>query len=484
MGIRTKVIGCSLVILSLFLTVSLVNYFRFRRANNRLLLVNELFLPLSRQIVQLQGNLGGLAEEMTRYYTSPNFTFDNSTFSRMAKDLYPYVIQKKMNSMEHLLSKFAGADPGNISSELTHMVGVLRQSFDELLRSTGKAGFESSYMGLRSHLQNLSKKVDEECQRITLAAQAEGRENLVASSILSLFVSVFGVISILLSHRILKPLPVLIGSIQKMADGDFHQSLKINARDNSEIALLAREVNRMLSALRERDKKIRDQQSELLQSERLAAASQLSAEVVHEIRNPLNSICLNMDWLEEQLKGSSPDISKTIQSIAREIERLNQIAEGYLVRSRVASEGTQKTPVNELIREILDFSREEDRSRHIEVEVGLSPQELLVKSDRARLKQAFLNVFKNAREAMPQGGKLKVETSIKGNVYQIRFCDTGYGMNEGTRQKTFSPFFTTKPNGTGLGLTLTKAIVEEAQGTIHFESQVGKGTTFILQFPV
>jgi signal transduction histidine kinase len=241
----------------------------------------------------------------------------------------------------------------------------------------------------------------------------------------------------------------------------------------------------MLEALRARDARIREQQKELLHSERLAAIGQLSAEIVHEIRNPLNSISLNIDWLENELQGSHSEIAATVKSISREIERLAQITESYLIRARVpVPDGErQRTEVHDLLSEILDFSSEEDRARNIAVETRWVGQDLFVKGERSRLKQAFLNVLKNAREAMPRGGRLVVETEVRDNTYRIRFSDNGHGMNESMRGRTFQPFFTTKTNGTGLGLMLTRSIVEEAQGTVQCESELGIGTTFTFQFP-
>lgn len=480
MSIRTKVIGSFLAILFLFGGVSFYTYLRSRHTNQRLTLVSELFLPLSRQVVQVQAGVQSLADEMRQFYFKPEVDSERGTFSRMARDLYPYAIQKKFVGAERILSR-QEYENNKVVRELSLILARARDTFEQLSNTTEKVKFESLYSELRGQLQSISHRVDGECEKITLEAQREGKENLISSLALSVLVGLVGLFCVILAYRVLNPLPVLISSLKKITDGDYEQSVKVKTSEKDEISLLAREFNRMLSALKQRDKKIQAQQKELLQAERLAAVGQLSAEVVHEIRNPLNSISLNIDWLESELKNPDPEISKTVKSISREIERLGQITESYLVRARVPSQEQQKTPVNELIREIIEFEKEE--SVGVVIETEFAPGEIFVKTDRSRLKQAFLNVLKNAKEAMPKGGKIRVRTVNSDNVSQILFSDTGSGMNEATKKKSFQPFFTTKHNGTGLGLALTKEIVEEAHGSIFVSSQLGTGTTFTFQFP-
>lgn len=480
MSIRAKVIGCFLLVLCLFGGVSGYGYLRAREANTRLVLVNELYLPLSRQIAQLQSNLQGLADDIRRLYFRADATPEGATFSRLVRDLYPYQIRRKFTAAEQLLSTHEGA---STAPELLAMLLQARNLFDELSAVSNRERFDALYRDLRTRLQAISRRVDDECGSITLAAQNEGKETLITSLFVSLFVGLLGAFTLLVTHRVLSPLPALIDSVKRIADGDFNQSLKVQSSDQDEIAVLAREYNRMLAALSERDKKIREQGQELVQSERLAAVGQLSAEVVHEIRNPLNAISLNIDWLAHELRGEDSEIAKTLDSIAREIARLHQITETYLLRARVPGNGPQRTAVNELIRETLDFCREEIRSHGIRVETELSGEEIYLRTDRSRLKQALLNVLRNATDAMPRGGRLAVRTTVADETYRIEIVDSGAGMSDATRAKTFQPFFTTKPNGTGLGLTLTKAIVEEAQGTVQCVSQLGKGTTFTFQFP-
>lgn len=484
MSIRTKIIGCFVFILVLFGAVSFYHYSRSGKSNARLALVNELYLPLSRHIAQLQGGVQGLAEDVRRFYFGSSTTTEDSTLSRMVRDLYPYVVRKSFTEVEALLAKQTSPNAQGAAAELAPMIAIASKTFDALSSAGDRVGFETTLRSLRSQLEALSAKVDDECQKITLAAQTDGRETLMTGLGLAWALVGLGVILLFLSHRALRSLPVLIQNLKQMADGNFDRSLKVNSGDEKEIAELARQYNRMLSALAERDGKILQQQRELLQSERLAAVGQLSAEIVHEIRNPLNSISLNIDWLQEEIRSEGEEVGKSLSSISREIERLHQITENYLVRARFPAKNDARTEVHDLIREIIDFCAEEDRSRNIEVGLDLLDEELYVQTDRARLKQAFLNVLRNAREAMPRGGRISISTEVQQNVFRVKVSDSGSGMNDATRRHTFQPFFTTKPDGTGLGLMVTKTIVEEALGSIRCESSMGQGTTVFFQFPV
>ncbi|MCB9253361.1 MAG: HAMP domain-containing protein [Bdellovibrionaceae bacterium] len=482
MSIRSKVIGCYLAVLLVFAGAAVYNYARLSRSNERLVLVNQLIIPLSRLTVELQAKTYTLADDLRRFYFPAGRTSEQSTFSRVARDLYPYIILRKFSLGEQLLAKYQ--KNGNGIEEISSLFQQTRSEFEQLSQTTEGKEFKRLYVNLRTRLKTLSERLDKEAANVTLAVQAEGRDNLIWNLILSTLVVVFGIFTLLFSIKVLQPLPALIGSIKKIADGDLSQSLKVKAAPKDEVSMLAREYNRMLNALLERDKKIQVQQKELLQAERLAAVGQLSAEVVHEIRNPLNSISLNIDWLESEMNNSGEEIKSTLRSVSREIERLNQITESYLVRARVPSSREDSVEAHEVLEEILNFSKEENKAKGIEVVTDLTPTEIYVKTSRSRLKQVFLNVLKNAREAMPLGGTLTVRSRVENNTSTIEFQDTGFGMNESTRRNTFSPFFTTKRDGTGLGLVLTKNIVEEAHGSIRCDSQLGKGTTFEFQFPV
>ncbi len=327
------------------------------------------------------------------------------------------------------------------------------------------------------HLQDIS-------QRKLIELKSTITRYLFLNTIISTSGLTFALILTLLSLQALSPLTRLLESVRTIArTGDLKQSVKVSSSAPLEIVLLAKEYNKMLEALQLRDEKIQIQQQEILQRERLSTVGELSAQIVHEIRNPLNSISLNIDWLRSESATLSLDHSETLASIAHEIDRLFHITESYLVRARVPMSEDSKVPVKELLQEVLAFTRRECEQRNIEIETEFFAEEFYVRTERPKLKQAFLNVVKNSYESMSRGGKLKVATYQRQNSFQISFSDSGCGMNESVKRNMCRPFFSTKPQGNGLGLAITKNIVESAFGSLHLESQIGKGTTITFQFP-
>jgi len=471
-----------LLVLSFISIASLYQYGRLKHANQRLALVNDLFMPMSQQIAQIQSHLQTLSDDLreSRFFISDETKSDKS--KRLSRELYPLVIQKKIARTKRLLEDHVGKEK-ELKTLLTKLAEVDRQ-LTAFLGSKDRERFEKNLEELRNGLNHIAKKSEKECEALTRVVEQEAKDNLMFLASVALFVLALGFAALWLSYRSLNPLPELIEKLKKISSGDLSQTIKVKKTATDEISVLAREYNRMLAALKERDRQIQQQQSELIKKERLAAMGELSAEVAHEIRNPLNAISLNVEWLESELGGiaCSPEIKETISSVSREIHRLNQITERHLVHARLGFENNQMTKINELINEIVSFDK--DPEGKVSVKTDLWPEEVFVRGDRARLKQAFVNVVKNAKEAMPHGGVLEVKTEIKKNTAQIMFRDSGCGMSASTRKRSFAPFFTTKPQGTGIGLSLTKQVVDEMNGVVECQSEVGKGTSFLFQFPV
>ncbi|HVY46873.1 MAG TPA: ATP-binding protein, partial [Minicystis sp.] len=225
--------------------------------------------------------------------------------------------------------------------------------------------------------------------------------------------------------------------------------------------------------------------SELVQAERLATIGKMAAHVTHEIRNPLSAIGLNVELLEEELAAESAgdEARQLLSAIKGEVERLSRIAEQYLSVARRPQPRLERERVDDLVKELVGFVRPELDKAGVTARVACEPDVPEIELDEAQLRQALLNLIRNAREAMPQGGELTVGVGATDEGVAIRVDDEGPGIPEDVRASIFDPFFTTKQRGTGLGLAVTREIVEAHRGTIRCEPRAPHGTRFVIELP-
>jgi signal transduction histidine kinase len=311
--------------------------------------------------------------------------------------------------------------------------------------------------------------------RVHAAERTEGQTVLLIV-IYSLVALAIGVGAALVSQRLLAPIQTLTEGVKAVAAGDLTR--KVDVRSEDEIGLLAREFNAMASSLdRQRD--------ELRRAERLAAVGRISAQITHEIRNPLNAIGLNAELLQEELESISAPPREAVQlvrAISREVDRLNGVAEEYLRFARLPRPQLAHQDPSEILGSLLDFLGPELQAAHIEVERDLAPTPG-VKGDEGQLRAVFLNLLRNSREAMPGGGVVRVGVRPVDGAIEVRVADTGRGIPPGDLTRIFEPFYSTKERGTGLGLAFVQQVVREHGGTIACDSEVGRGTTFTIRLP-
>ncbi len=234
---------------------------------------------------------------------------------------------------------------------------------------------------------------------------------------------------------------------------------------------------------------LKQRQEQLIRSEKMAALGQLSAGVAHEIRNPLTSIKIFIQTLEKEM-----DLDETQQEdfriIRKEIDRLNEIVVRFLTFARPEEPQLQSVNLYRLVIDTLNLLMTTIKNNGIQLEVSLSPDLPPVMGDSKQLEQVLLNLLLNAIEAMPNGGTLGVRSTVKADsetleeFSQLVIRDTGPGIQEEDRAHLFDPFFTTKEGGTGLGLSIAYAIVQKHNGQIAVESEVGKGSSFLLSLPL
>jgi len=212
----------------------------------------------------------------------------------------------------------------------------------------------------------------------------------------------------------------------------------------------------------------------------------LAAGVAHEVRNPLNSLQINVGILEQELLELLPDREAhaftVLRKIAGEIKRLDDFVSEFLRFARPPRLNVERLPVRPLLTDLAAFIAPECSKKGVALDVDLSgPDTAWV--DGFQLKQAILNLVLNALQATPGGGHVVVRASGDKRRLVVAVGDDGEGMSAETREKAFTPFFTTREEGTGLGLPLVRRIVEEHGGSVEISSTPGAGTTVTLVFP-
>jgi two-component system sensor histidine kinase AtoS len=227
-------------------------------------------------------------------------------------------------------------------------------------------------------------------------------------------------------------------------------------------------------------------EEKLRQADRLAALGTLSAGLAHEIKNPLSAIKTFVQLLPMKLQNVS-FLEKFNITVPREIDRINHLVEDLLELTRTRKRPLVHLDINQLITQVIDLHGEEMKKKGISFEDHLDRSLPHVHGDPENLYRALSNLVINSIQAMPEGGLLSI-SSVQGNsgtpMIRIAIRDTGIGMDEETSKNLFNPFFTTKDKGVGLGMAFTRKIIEDHRGTIEVTSEKGKGTTFVLRFPV
>jgi two-component system, NtrC family, sensor kinase len=305
--------------------------------------------------------------------------------------------------------------------------------------------------------------------------------------------------------RVTGPIKGLSETVAQFAAGHFGETFSTHRKD--EIGNLIAGFNEMSDRLRkaytELEGKVeasnkelevayqmlKQKQEQLVRAEKMAALGQLSAGIAHEIRNPLTTIKIFIQSLEKELELDQA-LTEDFRIIMREIDRINETITLFLKFARPEEPLFQIVDVGALVKETVNLLAAKLRASGIRLIVSFPDKLPPVEGDPKQLSQAFLNLFLNAVEAMPQGGTLKISSEVTVNpesrdeYLRMIIKDTGGGIPEKDRPYLFDPFFTQKASGTGLGLSIVYSIIQKHNGHIDVESETGKGSSFILSLPV
>lgn len=258
--------------------------------------------------------------------------------------------------------------------------------------------------------------------------------------------------------------------------------------------ILKEEIQRRTAAMQSLQAEIEERkrlEAAKIRSERLAVVGRMAAQMAHEVRNPLGSMSLNLDLTLKEIdklagrQGHSPAEGHTlVNEMRKEVSRIGNIIEHYLQFARLPNLQRRPVALNEFLHQKMAFLSPELERANVRLRTSFDPALNAVNISEDQLWQAILNLIRNACEAMPRGGELTIRTRLDGARAVLCVKDNGLGMTEEQRQQVFAPFFTTKKDGTGLGMTLVEQIVAEHGGHVDCESAPGKGSAFTMVLPL
>ncbi len=523
-SIGSKMFMTFSVALVAFGAVAVVAVGRMHSLGTDLRLLSEGYLPLTRIAAQIDVKDWATARAPEVKVMDPAA---RKVFLPIARSHFPAVVKEKLAEARTVLGRaqaIASGPDARFFADISARVDVLdarwtaydaaaRELFDAVERS--RAGPDDPVVAERAEVaRKLEKSLSldvkllqaaldgQVASRLHAAERAE-RRSAILVVIYALLAGAIGLGATVIAQRLLAPIRILTDGVKAVAAGDL--SRKVDVRSGDELGLLAREFNAMAASL---DR----QRSDLLRAERLAAVGRISAQITHEIRNPLNAIGLNAELLAEEVErlegrragpapvpaGGSPapatadprdevappsEIRTLALAIGREVDRLGAVTEDYLRFARLPRPVFEREDVNEILAGVADFLRVELAAARVELRLDLAGGLPAVRADEGQLRAAFMNLLRNSREAMPAGGVVTLTTRRGPEGIEVLVRDTGGGIPAQALPRIFDPFYSTKERGTGLGLAFAQQVVQEHGGTIVCESVVGGGTVFTVKLP-
>lgn len=295
-----------------------------------------------------------------------------------------------------------------------------------------------------------------------------------------------------LATRFTRPVDLLVRGAQQVAQGNLEVSLPA-ATDRDEMGRLAHTFNQMVERLRGH----RELQTRLNQAEKLSLVGRFAATVAHEVRNSLNYINLSIDQIRAK-HGSSDDLAaqelqRNLRNMKDEVSRMNRLVNDFLAAGRQSPPELAECDVRVAIEEAVALAEKQASRQRVSIRMELPPGLPVLRADSAQLKTCFINLLTNAIQAMPEGGEVRISARVESleqaeagrpGLLTLRFADTGYGIPAEDRERVFTPYYSTRTTGFGLGLAITRKIVEDHGGRIYAADGEGSGAVMVVELPV
>ncbi len=343
----------------------------------------------------------------------------------------------------------------------------------------GRMSFASAYIPFYNNSEKLVGYIN--LPYFTKPEELERELSTIIVSILNLYV-VLMMISIMtgviISERIVQPIKLIQSKMETIELGKNYEKIDYDRKD--EVGQLVTEYNNMVEKL--------DESAKLLaKGERESAWREMAKQIAHEIKNPLTPMKLSIQFLTRSWKAKNPDFENVLERVSstliQQIDTLSSIATGFSNFAKLPQPDAKPLNIVEVIDNVVLLYHTVENA-DITSDMG-GHKEVIVMADKEQMTRVFVNIIKNATQAIPEGvrGKIHVSLEVGDEKITARIADNGCGIPDEIREKLFTPNFTTKSSGSGLGLAMVKNMVINAKGEITFESEVGKGTTFIITLP-
>ena len=496
MSLSAKIIAPMLLLVALFATNTLYNAQRLSRALDQVsaLQTSLAALPDSFREVRREAEvLNGLFQRWERLGDDQRSRLIPLRFAALNARLSEALI--RLESLNYPLS-IAGLQQHGRSLLATYVQLEAEFSSDAQLSDTSLSEPQRWSNWLRS-VNTLEERLIELEREEAQHQSSTEREALYSALTFTILTLVLSLIFVIYLSKLLEPIRSLTEGVIAFREGKYDHRVKpLGAEELSQLALA---LNQMGEAIESRDEQLFSEQQQRLEKASLAAAGHLSAQITHELRNPLSSIGLNSELLAEEIvelglpTEKESELTQLLSDISREIERLKAITEEYLRYARIPPPDPSEVEINQLCADIIEFSRAEAERSRVTLILDPDPLSRCISVDSNQLRSALINLIRNSCEALESsGGYIKITVRSGGGEAHITIADNGPGIPQDLQPRVFEPFFSTKAQGTGLGLSMVRQLIEKQGGRIELITTLPKrdrgkeirGTTFVISLPL
>jgi signal transduction histidine kinase len=487
-SVASRILVSYLVVLVVFVSASAWSVITFRAAARDAELLRSGYLPLALAARDLVSNQDTWNTQLNHVTTAGNPADIRVWFETALSIGRPKKLAEVKSALGRTFAEESGAQArreilaelGRVARLTERDQGDVRQLFDALARADVAAARQLRDDLVRRGLQvqrslsRLEERITAHVDGIVDAARQRERTAAWLIALVGALTVLVGILMALYARRVVSPVGLVTKRARAVAAGDLSARPVIVSDD--ELGELSLTFESMVQA-------IGDARERLLAAERLAAIGKMAAHVTHEVRNPLSSIALNLDLLEDELGHDNAEARALFRAIGQEVQRLSSLSDQYLSMARRKAPEFEPTDTGGLLRDAVGFLRREIELSGTELSLDVEGELPWLAVDPNQLRQALFNLLRNAREALAGSGHIVVRAAVRDGAVVIEIEDDGPGVPSAAVERLFDPFFTTKEHGTGLGLGVTREIITAHGGTLDYHPREGGGSRFELRLP-